>query len=121
MFWKDIKHFKKNEFACRCGCGLNDIHIDLVKKLDEAREIACVPFYLHSACRCVNHNRLVGGSLTSSHLEGLAVDIDIPDSATRYKILVALLRVGFNRMGVYRDFIHADIDLDKTTNVVWYK
>ena len=121
MNWNKIKHFKKSEFACKCGCGLNCIDFDLVKKLDFAREIAGVPFVITSACRCSSHNKEVGGLSNSSHLRGFAVDIAVTDSYHRFKILVALLGVGFNRLGVYSDFIHADIDLDKPQNVIWYK
>jgi len=121
MNWKSVKYFKKSEFTCKCGCGLNNIDYSLVQKLDFARELAGIPFVLHSACRCPKHNKDVGGSVTSSHLRGYAVDIDVIDSYHRFKILVALLGVGFNRLGIYSNFIHADIDLDKSQNVIWYK
>lgn len=121
MFWDKIKHFKKSEFACNCGCGFNIINHDLVKKLDLARDLACVPFVITSGCRCSSYNNLVGGSHTSSHLLGLAVDIDVIDSHARYSILVALLGVRISRIGIYREFIHADIDIDKSNRVIWYK
>ena len=120
-FWKKIKHFKKEEFSCRCGCGLNIINKDLVKKLDKARDLANTSFFITSACRCISHNNSIKGSITSSHLDGLAVDIDIESSSKRYKVLYSLFAVGFSRIGIYSDFVHADIDIEKPKNMIWYK
>lgn len=123
IIWDEIKNFIESEFDCNCGCGLNDINTDLVYKLDEARELAGVAFKINSACRCEKHNssKEVGGELDSSHPRGLAVDIKVLSSAHRFLILKSLLAVGFNRIGVYKTFIHCDIDKTKPQNVVWYK
>ena len=114
-------HFEKWEFACKCGCGTNIISNTLVNKLDVARAISGVGFKINSGCRCENHNRSVGGSSTSSHKKGFAVDIKAEDSATRFRILKALIAVGFNRIGIYKTFIHVDIDPDKPSYLTWYK
>jgi len=120
-FWKKIKHFKKDEFACNCGCGLNIIDKDFVKKLDLARSYARLPFSINSGCRCKKHNRSkkVKGRVNSSHLYGLGVDIECLSSRDRSRILVSLLGAGFVRIGIYKNFIHVDNDLDKPQNVIW--
>ncbi len=120
-FWKKIKHFEKEEFACKCGCGSNIMSRDFVKMLDIARGYANTPFNINSACRCPAHNKKENGFVTSSHLVGYAVDIEVLNSVVRHKIVVALLGVGFNRIGIYEDFIHVDVDLFKTKNVLWYE
>jgi len=120
-FWLGIDNFKKSEFSCKCGCGHNPISEELVKDLQIARRISEVPFIINSACRCIKHNKSVDGSFSSSHLEGLAVDIKTINSSDRYKITSVLLFVGFTRIGVYRDFIHVDIDTSKADKVLWYK
>lgn len=122
-FWSSIRYFKKIEFACKCGCEHNNISHKLVDKLNKARFIAQIPFKLNSACRCEKHNASeeVKGSKTSSHLKGYAVDIRVNNSVDRFKILSALVAVGFTRIGVYKNFIHCDNDNDKTKNVIWYK
>ena len=120
-FWDTIPYFKKSEFTCKCGCGHNNISNELVRQLNKARTISKIPFKINSACRCEKHNRSEKGSETSSHLKGYAVDISISSSFNRFKILQALMAVGFKRIGVYKDFIHCDIDSDKSQNVVWYK
>jgi uncharacterized protein YcbK (DUF882 family) len=113
-----FKYFNIDEFKCPC-CGENLISKELVKKLDEARELAGVPFKVNSGYRCEKHNAKIGGSSTSSHLLGLAVDIAVTGSVDRFKILDALLRVGFTRVGVAKSFIHADIDKGKVQPVLW--
>ena len=112
------KYFKKEEFACPC-CGRNEIKDEFLAKLDEAREIAGVPFVITSGYRCSKHNKEVGGSPTSSHLKGLAADIKTTSSKQRYKILNALLKVGFKRIGIGQNFIHVDLDTEKVQEVAW--
>jgi len=113
-----MNYFKMEEFACPC-CGENLISPALVQKLNYAREVAEVPFVINSGYRCEKHNKEVGGSPTSSHLKGLAVDIRTKGSRDRFDILSSLLTEGFKRLGVGQDFIHADIDNSKTQEVMW--
>ena len=86
--------------------------------LDEAREIAGIPFVINSAYRSPEHPLSIKNP-SSSHIKGLAVDIKATDSNTRFKIVKALIEVGFNRIGIADTFIHVDLDLDKTQNVIW--
>ncbi len=92
---------------------------ELIDMLDKAKEIANVPFVINSGYRCKSHNKSVGGSLTSSHTSGLAVDIRANTSRSRFIILNALVMAGFNRIGIYKTFIHVDIDMSKDERVMW--
>ena len=115
-----MKYFKKEEFACNCGCGRNKINVeDFVDLLDDARHRAGVIFKITSGYRCPIKNRSVGGSSTSSHLKGLAADIAVPNSHMRYRILWGLLTAGFDRIGIGSNFIHADTDDSKVEGVIW--
>ena len=91
---------------------------DFLKKLDEAREYAGIPFAINSAYRSPTHPLSIKNP-TSSHIKGLAVDISVKDSKTRFKILDALIAVGFTRIGIANSFIHVDLDFDKSQNVIW--
>jgi len=122
-----MKYFKMTEFACKCGCGLVSMHYRLMELLDNAREVAGVPFDITSGCRCEKHNVEKGGEPDSSHLPlksnafyCTAVDILTVNSAERYTILRALIMVGFNRIGLGKDFIHVDIDPHKIQNRFWH-
>ena len=86
--------------------------------LDEAREFAGIPFIINSAYRSPDHPLSIKNP-TSSHIKGLAVDIRTTDSRTRYKVLNALIQVGFNRIGIADTFIHVDDDKDKSQQVIW--
>ena len=96
----------------------NNMNVDFLAKLDEAREFAGIPFIINSAYRSPSHPESIKNP-TSSHIKGLAVDIKAKDSITRFKVLDALIAVGFNRIGIAGTFIHVDLDLDKSQNVIW--
>lgn len=87
--WDNIKYFKKSEFACKCGCGLNNIDIKLVKVLDEIREHFGKPCVITSGCRCMLHNKRVKGSEKSRHMLGKAADIFIKDTNKNSVLLYA--------------------------------
>lgn len=104
------KYFKEIEY---------NMNVNFLAKLDEAREIAEIPFIINSAYRTKEHNKKVGGKPNSSHLKGLAVDIKATDSRTRFLVLQALISVGFNRIGIAKTFIHVDDDESKSKEVAW--
>jgi len=112
-------NFSRREFACKCGCGFDDISMDLVRMLQYAREEAEAPFALTSGCRCKAHCLAIGSKATSSHIKGLAVDVQAATSRKREQVLWALMQAGFNRIGIGSTFIHCDIDPDKPADVVW--
>jgi uncharacterized protein YcbK (DUF882 family) len=118
MDWSKIKHFNPEEFTCRCGCGLNNINLQLVGALDMARKDAGVPFTISSGCRCSTHNRHIGGVSDSAHVGGYAVDIQVRNSAERLRVLKSLVRY-FDRIGMDRNFIHVDIDPSKPGPALW--
>jgi len=103
------KYFKEIEY---------NMDLDFLSKLDKAREYAGIPFVINSAYRSPEHPESIKNP-TSSHIKGLAVDIKAKDSRTRYKVLEALIHVGFNRIGIADTFIHVDDDKQKSSNVIW--
>jgi len=72
-----------------------------------------------SGCRCTDHNIAEGGSPTSSHLYGLAADIQVTGDSHRFEIMETAMMFGITRIGVARTFVHVDVDPDKTQNVMW--
>lgn len=116
--YSKFKHFKKEEFTCKCGCGLNNMEFQVIEMLDEARGFAGVPFKINCGCRCDKHNNEVGGVKDSSHKNGLAVDISALNDKDRYMIFGALFLVGFRRILIYDSFIHVDIDLSKVNPIL---
>ena len=121
-----IKEFKESEFACKCGkCGLGyeDMDESLLSKLFTARKESGVSFILSSAIRCEQHNEDEGGSSTSAHLRGMAVDIRFTSNVDLLHKLKYLLKVGFKRVGINFKlrFIHVDVDPDLPQGMFQYK
>lgn len=73
--WDNIKYFKESEFTCKCGCGLNNINLAVVKIADKVREHFGSPAIVTSGTRCQKHNKEVGGVSNSRHLQGKAIDM----------------------------------------------
>lgn len=112
------KYFKQREFACKCGCGFNNISPLLVQKLDTIRETLDMPLKIHSGCRCEEYNKKVGGKADSAHTRGFAADVGINGGVMRYAFLLLALKA-FKRVGVYGTFCHVDVDVELPQMVVW--
>lgn len=93
--------------------------VEFLEMLDDARDIAGIPFIINSGYRTVAHNEFVNGKPSSSHMKGYAVDLKVSDSRSRFLILSALEAVGFSRMGIGKTFIHVDNDYNKDQEVTW--
>ncbi len=123
--WKAIKHFKPNEFTCKCH-GLcdheNSISLELVSKLDEIRNQMGSPIKITSGARCKRHNKKIGGAAYSAHLSvdgvSFAADIYCPDNRFRREFLEKAMPL-FPRLGLGKDFIHVDLHPDLPGDVVW--
>jgi uncharacterized protein YcbK (DUF882 family) len=103
------KHFSREEFACKCGCGFNTVDIELLDVLVEIRTHFDDAVTINSACRCRKHNGSVGGGANSQHIYGRAADITVegvsPDTVQTY--LKNLLPGQFG-IGTYDTFTHID-------------
>lgn len=112
------RYFKDNELSCSC-CGELVINDNLVAMLDVARFESDIPYIITSGYRCEEYNKKIGGSPTSSHTNGTAVDIATSNSTQRSRVLQGLIKAGFTRLGIAKSFIHVDIDVTKVSNVSW--
>jgi uncharacterized protein YcbK (DUF882 family) len=117
----EMKYFITKEFDSPDELGTGSkMDANLLKRLTDARYLAKIPFVINSGYRTEAHNKEVGGSPTSSHLKGWAVDISCHNSSQREKIVRALLYVGFERIGIAKTFIHADTDKSKSPAIWLY-
>ena len=93
----------------------------LMVRLDMARDLCGFPIVITSGRRDEEQNASAGGTKESSHLKGLAVDLRAPTGQNeREKMIWALGRAGFTRMGLYNRHIHCDCDPDKAQYIVWF-
>lgn len=99
---------------------VEDLDTELVSLLRSAQAISGIRFSISSARRSKSYELSRGRDGSSSHVKGLAVDILTSDSHTRYKVLLSLAMVGVPRLGVGKNFIHADIDLKKAHPIIFH-
>lgn len=111
---KKYRYFSENEFMRAVpACRIEKMDVKFMNRLDRARHLAGCPFVILSAYRNEAWEKVMGRSGTSSHCKGVAVDIRCNSSVDRLKIVNALLKVRFKRIGIYDSFIHVDADEDK--------
>ena len=114
------QYFNESEFKrCTPPCSLQDMNQSTMKRLDCARNIAGIPFVINSAYRTPEYEKGHGRKGTSSHTLGCAVDIRCNTNENRIIIVDALLRAGFNRIGIAKTYIHADDSPKHKPCVMW--
>lgn len=113
------KFFNSKELECKCGkCDDQYISETLLEKLDQVREQYGSPVIITSGYRCEAHNKAIGGATKSSHVDGLAVDVQpknitLDDLDLLYEICYNI----FDNIGDGRNkkFIHVDVRPAKPT------
>lgn len=110
--WDELDHFKPSEFDHP-----DEMNENLLRSLDRVRHRAHVPMVISSDFR-------PGDS--GAHGQGLAVDVkddhssDGVTSHWRFKVVLAALMMGFNRIGIYDKHIHLDIWSTGPQEVIWF-
>ena len=102
------RFFNRAEFACKCGCGFDDINPDLVNLLDRIRAHFDRPMTITSGCRCQIHNRHVGGAEHSQHILGRAADVVVAGIIPPL-VAEAAAQYGANGIKVYSGWTHIDV------------
>ena len=80
--WANVKHFKREEFRCKCGgkycdgfpAGMDPLLLALADRVREHFGAAAI---VSSGLRCEQHNKNVGGATGSRHKRGKAMDFRI--------------------------------------------
>jgi uncharacterized protein YcbK (DUF882 family) len=112
-------NFDRSEFACHCGCGRDDIDLQLVAILQQMREAVGHRLDIESGVRCVQHNLKEGGRPNSAHLRGKAADIKCPNSRLRFELVALAIQAGIRRIGIGETFVHLDNDETLAPDVLW--
>jgi uncharacterized protein YcbK (DUF882 family) len=121
MGLKLTENFTLSEFACNCGCGIENEYIDNITKVAEqwqkVRDIVGKPLVVLSGIRCIGHNIASGGVEGSRHLVGKAADVTCPGipSSKLFEIARSLFRGCIWYKGNH--FVHGDV---RTSVVVCY-
>jgi len=112
-----LKYFRLAEFDSQDSPGSgSNMQDETLRKLELARDIAGIPFVITSGFRTVEHNASIGGVSGSAHTRGFAADIGFSNESQALRIVTALTRAGFERIGLSlgNRFVHADDDPDKS-------
>lgn len=108
--WQKTPNFTRSEFACKCGCGFDQIDLELVALCQKLRDRFGGPVVISSGCRCPEHNRRVGGKVNSRHLLGRAVDFSVSGHPAA-EVLPLARQLGGIRYAYQIDehYLHMDI------------
>ena len=101
------KNFKLKEFQCKDGSQLVKVDSQLLNRLQRLRDLVGKPIIITSGYRTISHNKKVGGSKNSLHLQGKAADIKV-NGIDPGQLSKQAEKVGFNGIGIYKTFIHVD-------------
>lgn len=113
----NFPHFEIQEFACKCGCGFDDINYRLVQILENIRcYFGYNPIIITSGCRCNKHNKEVGGVQGSRHVIGKAADfyvqnVHVNDLLKYCQTLVnqGIIRYTYTNNSNMNGVVHIDI------------
>lgn len=112
---KDVSlaiNFHLREFQCKCGkCSNTTVDSKLVDYLQRIRDHFDAPVYIHSAFRCEDWNKSVGGVYNSQHRYGKAADISV-EGVPCSMVAEYAESIGVLGIGLYDedngDFVHID-------------
>lgn len=119
--WSKYKNFKKEEFDCKFT-GENRMQEELLRKLQELRDLYGKPLKVTSGYRHPTHPRERSKPAPGPHTTGLAVDLGV-QGADAYKVLALAFQLGFTGIGVQQKgvgrFIHLDLIKSSLRPTVW--
>ncbi len=109
-----INNFTEAELSCRCGCHRLNYDDNFLVLLQAFRLIYGKPLVVTSGCRCTNHNKNVGGVITSLHecQTKKASACDVTGSNVKEIFEKAKAFGGFNEVIYYqsKNFVHLGYD-----------
>ena len=114
---KLTKNFSKNEFDSKDGAEMPGEVLERVKRLASylqvIRDHLGVPITVNSGYRSPEHNKTIGGSDGSKHMEGIAADI-VVEGHTPHSVFAAIEaltdqgKLPHGGMKAYSTFTHWD-------------
>lgn len=105
------------------ACSVDQLAPCLLDALAVVRDwcdVVGVPFKINCAYRSREWDLSKGRSGNSSHCKGLAVDLAAVNHEHRRKLVNVLAQCGFERIGIAKTFIHADLDDEKAPSMWLY-
>lgn len=91
----------------------------ILTQLEAIGEVVGKRMLIKSGYRTIQHNAKVKGSVNSSHLRGYAVDVICFTGRDKWVLLNAAIKVGINRIGIGKSFLHLDCDPNLVSKVIF--
>lgn len=107
----ELGHFSREEFDHP-----DEMSEILLLRLDAARDIAGMPFYITSDYRPGDPKAHGRGNAVDFRLSPVPAEIN---GRARWIVTRALLTASFRRIGLYDRHIHADVDEELPQDVIW--
>lgn len=112
-----FKYFKLKDFDCQVT-GNNAMDLEFIHRLDALREACGFPFIVTSGYRDpIEHPIEAKKAKPGTHAKGIAADIYVNGGAQRRMVVEKALKMGFNGIGVAKNFVH--VDIRETKPVLW--
>ena len=119
----ELKYFSFEDFDCPYSrfpdTGFKYMDREFLSMLHEARRLSKIKFRILKGYVSPDGVLMANELSNSSHLIGRACEIWCKDNYKRYKIITALLEVGFTRIGFSDDRIYVDND-DMKPDAIWH-
>lgn len=109
-----FRYFQRSEFACRCGCGRNEIPDDFIHDMDDLREACGFPLVINSGWRCENHPKELAKDRPGQHNRA-AADVRAVNGHQLYIIQENAYALGFRGVAAGKGFVHIDTRSTKTS------
>ena len=111
-----MQYFDIKEFDCQ-ETGTNEMNPFFLEKLDHLRHQCGFPFKITSGYRDPSHSIEARKTRPGTHAMGIAADIQINSGSEGYVIVKWAMEMGFNGIGIAKNFIH--VDTRNTVQVMW--
>lgn len=95
------------------------MNANTLARLDTARDLARDSFCSQFRIPIPGARPVERAQRYRAHTLGRAVDIRCNTDGNRFRIIQALMKAGFRRIGIAKTYIHADDSPNHTQNVTW--
>lgn len=101
-------YFTRDEFACKCGCGLDTIDYEVVSACHAIRVHFDRRVTVTNGSRCSAYNKQIGGAFRSQHKKCRAADIVVDGVPASIVQDFADENLNIGGLGRYDNFTHLD-------------
>ncbi len=103
-----------HSFACKCGCGYNNVSSEFVERVLKAQQRVNTPILIVEGCRCRKYNKLLSSSF-AGHINGTAANITVKKHYM--SDLINACYDLFEQIGIYEKYVYVEMDSSKPKSI----